>query len=103
MNFLPLTFLANGMSMSVHPPLLKERRKGEKGKKAIFANHLFAFFPLPPLPSGTIRARPQTPQGLGHLRHHVRKLLGLSLIHISEPTRLGMISYAVFCLKKQKL
>src|SRR5450759_5811123 len=27
-----------------------------------------------------------------------RKVLGLSLIHISEPTRLGMISYAVFCL-----
>src|SRR5659263_722491 len=26
-------------------------------------------------------------------------LLTLSLIHISEPTRLGMISYAVFCLK----
>ena len=26
---------------------------------------------------------------------------GLSLIHISEPTRLGMISYAVFCLKKK--
>src|SRR5450759_3527869 len=25
-------------------------------------------------------------------------LVGLSLIHISEPTRLGMISYAVFCL-----
>src|SRR5450759_5854289 len=29
-------------------------------------------------------------------------LEGLSLIHISEPTRLGMISYAVFCLKKKK-
>src|SRR5450759_413719 len=29
-------------------------------------------------------------------------LYGLSLIHISEPTRLGMISYAVFCLKKKK-
>ena len=28
--------------------------------------------------------------------------IGLSLIHISEPTRLGMISYAVFCLKKKK-
>ena len=27
----------------------------------------------------------------------------LSLIHISEPTRLGMISYAVFCLKKKYL
>src|SRR5450756_2070204 len=25
--------------------------------------------------------------------------VNLSLIHISEPTRLGMISYAVFCLK----
>src|SRR5450759_4882912 len=25
----------------------------------------------------------------------------LTLIHISEPTRLGMISYAVFCLKKK--
>src|SRR5450756_881412 len=30
------------------------------------------------------------------------KRLELSLIHISEPTRLGMISYAVFCLKKKK-
>src|SRR5665648_1082412 len=31
----------------------------------------------------------------------VFSLLRLSLIHISEPTRLGMISYAVFCLKKK--
>src|SRR5450756_2361056 len=29
------------------------------------------------------------------------KGITLSLIHISEPTRLGMISYAVFCLKKK--
>ena len=28
---------------------------------------------------------------------------GLSLIHISEPTRRTPISYAVFCLKKKKL
>src|SRR5450756_401738 len=28
--------------------------------------------------------------------------MNLSLIHISEPTRLGMSSYAVFCLKKKK-
>src|SRR5665254_15749 len=28
---------------------------------------------------------------------------GLSLIHISEPTRLLSISYAVFCLKKKRL
>ena len=29
------------------------------------------------------------------------KVPSLSLIHISEPTRLGMISYAVFCLKHE--
>ncbi len=28
--------------------------------------------------------------------------LPLSLIRFSEPTRLGMIAYAVFCLKKKK-
>src|SRR5450756_1958855 len=33
---------------------------------------------------------------------NINAVLGLSLIHISEPTRLGMISYAVFCLKKKK-
>ena len=32
----------------------------------------------------------------------INRLKELSLIHISEPTRLGMISYAVFCLKKKK-
>ena len=31
-----------------------------------------------------------------------RKYIGLSLIHISEPTRQAEISYAVFCLKKKK-
>ena len=30
-------------------------------------------------------------------------VLELSLIHISEPTRLRCISYAVFCLKKKQL
>src|SRR5450759_3002225 len=30
-----------------------------------------------------------------------RETFMLSLIHISEPTRLGMTSYAVFCLKKK--
>ena len=35
--------------------------------------------------------------------HQTHRLpYNLSLIHISEPTRLGMISYAVFCLKKKK-
>eukprot|EP00658_Telonema_sp_P-2_P053742 TRINITY_DN42397_c0_g1_i1.p1 TRINITY_DN42397_c0_g1~~TRINITY_DN42397_c0_g1_i1.p1 ORF type:complete len:111 (-),score=16.77 TRINITY_DN42397_c0_g1_i1:96-428(-) len=35
-----------------------------------------------------------------HVEH--RETPGLSLIHISEPTRLLSISYAVFCLKKKK-
>src|SRR5665648_1227932 len=35
-------------------------------------------------------------------KHAGVDVIGLSLIHISEPTRLGMISYAVFCLKKKK-
>eukprot|EP00658_Telonema_sp_P-2_P063902 TRINITY_DN52745_c0_g1_i1.p1 TRINITY_DN52745_c0_g1~~TRINITY_DN52745_c0_g1_i1.p1 ORF type:complete len:118 (-),score=24.77 TRINITY_DN52745_c0_g1_i1:96-449(-) len=33
---------------------------------------------------------------------NVQQLPTLSLIHISEPTRLLSISYAVFCLKKKK-
>src|SRR5665648_1230086 len=38
--------------------------------------------------------------GLYQASTYNRRLLEwLSLIHISEPTRLGMISYAVFCLK----
>src|SRR5678815_6047177 len=35
-------------------------------------------------------------------RTHGHPPYALSLIHISEPTRLLSISYAVFCLKKKK-
>ena len=41
-------------------------------------------------------------QRIGIARSLVMQPDLLSLIHISEPTRLGMISYAVFCLKKKK-
>src|SRR5450756_2679260 len=34
----------------------------------------------------------------GRIAHLTQEVNTLSLIHISEPTRLGMISYAVFCL-----
>ena len=40
--------------------------------------------------------------GGGPKVHHFMNVLYLSLIHISEPTRLRRISYAVFCLKKKK-
>ena len=38
----------------------------------------------------------------GGTRGRAASVLVLSLIHISEPTRLLSISYAVFCLKKKK-
>src|SRR5450756_2934254 len=44
------------------------------------------------------------PSGFGHFLRmsRITRPRYLSLIHISEPTRLGMTSYAVFCLKKKK-
>src|SRR5450759_306802 len=47
------------------------------------------------------RAEPRQPvfdQPVSDLDSHCFVPSNLSLIHISEPTRLGMISYAVFCL-----
>src|SRR5674536_44019 len=43
------------------------------------------------------------PQSIGKVRTFYGNfgVLVLSLIHISEPTRLLSISYAVFCLKKK--
>src|SRR5660397_268268 len=42
----------------------------------------------------------------GSVNHYTQAALGpfmaLSLIHISEPTRLRRISYAVFCLQKKQ-
>src|SRR5450756_884573 len=40
-------------------------------------------------------------QKLGNGTSSEFQVPAMSLIHISEPTRLGMISYAVFCLKKK--
>src|SRR5678815_4714831 len=40
-------------------------------------------------------------RGTTFLFPKTRTVLDLSLIHISEPTRLLSISYAVFCLKKK--
>src|SRR5450756_1844008 len=40
----------------------------------------------------------ESPRLVGWVDYTIEHVFGLSLIHISEPTRLGMISYAVFCL-----
>eukprot|EP00658_Telonema_sp_P-2_P007820 TRINITY_DN12911_c0_g1_i1.p1 TRINITY_DN12911_c0_g1~~TRINITY_DN12911_c0_g1_i1.p1 ORF type:complete len:124 (+),score=37.34 TRINITY_DN12911_c0_g1_i1:87-458(+) len=48
-------------------------------------------------------AQEDTTENILLLRSMLRDLyVDLSLIHISEPTRLLSISYAVFCLKKKK-
>src|SRR5450756_1518631 len=74
----------------------------------------FQVFALPRQESPTITIRngnggrmTDSPAFKGYLMLVVNSTLtamvyNLSLIHISEPTRLGMISYAVFCLKKKK-
>src|SRR5665648_1163573 len=72
---------------------------------------LFGLLILFPLARRSLRQSP-TPSRQDLYRFALMGFLGitvayasflwLSLIHISEPTRLGMISYAVFCLKKKK-
>src|SRR5660397_40835 len=47
-----------------------------------------------------ILMHPTTWKASGHVDAFNDPLIDLSLIHISEPTRLRRISYAVFCLKK---
>src|SRR5450756_808641 len=51
------------------------------------------------LPVGAVCAVLAWSGSVGRLGGLLLVVLYLSLIHISEPTRLGMISYAVFCLK----
>src|SRR5450756_2853947 len=64
-----------------------------------FANQLGSPFPL----LAAIGARTSRIEiGTGVIDMRYENPMYLSLIHISEPTRLGMISYAVFCLKKKK-
>src|SRR5450756_3227173 len=46
-----------------------------------------------------VKRRPCRHHGEHALFRFDSEVNDLSLIHISEPTRLGMISYAVFCLK----
>src|SRR5674536_295505 len=55
----------------------------------------------PPHPKGWGMLMGRTPGFLGIVKYPLTRF-SLSLIHISEPTRLLSISYAVFCLKKKK-
>src|SRR5450759_885851 len=91
------------------PPYPETRFASTDRKPAVSAGHaprqnrLLAALP----PEDYERLLPNlepVPLPLGWTVHRAgdREQYLLSLIHISEPTRLGMISYAVFCLKKKK-
>src|SRR5450756_3034713 len=79
------------------------KRQAVDGPRGIFADAMSV-----PTGGRMIQRTPNDPAwykgGLYHddMPLNVPGLWFLSLIHISEPTRLGMISYAVFCLKKKK-
>src|SRR5450759_4114519 len=73
-----------------HPPFLPDQQP-DQGRAGISAPRAFHFY----------HALPAALQGNHKLPGWQFSLppdYWLSLIHISEPTRLGMISYAVFCL-----
>src|SRR5678815_4770566 len=58
--------------------------------------------PIPhPCPNEVYEARMRTAVADAVAAGFTHVAFGLSLIHISEPTRLLSISYAVFCLKKK--
>src|SRR5659263_624504 len=80
----PVVQAARAPRPSESPP----RSRGDPGSGwGLFGGHRPA-----PRRAGGLRVGGLRRDGVPHL----------SLIHISEPTRLGMISYAVFCLKKKK-
>src|SRR5450756_838632 len=92
----------------IGPYPLAERliRAGKRLASSMHADWIVTYVETPQLQRLTHEVRDEV---LGYLR--LAEELGaetatlsapdmLSLIHISEPTRLGMISYAVFCLKQ---
>src|SRR5450756_1291906 len=85
-----LGYYARGRNLHATAQLIVEKYHGE------FPRQFEQILELPGIGRSTAAA-------ICALAYHERRaILDLSLIHISEPTRLGMISYAVFCLKKKK-
>src|SRR5450756_1544378 len=74
-------------------------RSPEVAADLLLASAPFVVAATPPLKVAII-AGPGGPTTIDHFRAGAEPAAAvgkLSLIHISEPTRLGMISYAVFC------
>ena len=85
------------------PYLVLRRRDGEGEDAPLVprltsASQIEAYSTCPLCWFVSYRVKPQSiDAGFGNMEKG-----NLSLIHISEPTRLRRISYAVFCLKKKK-
>src|SRR5665648_1114456 len=97
----------NGVHATFMPkPLHGENGSGMHVHQSLFRGDVNAFYSdidpdhLSEIARGFIAGQ------LKHMREFtsvVNQYVNLSLIHLSEPTRLGMISYAVFCLKKKNI
>eukprot|EP00658_Telonema_sp_P-2_P015824 TRINITY_DN1610_c0_g1_i5.p1 TRINITY_DN1610_c0_g1~~TRINITY_DN1610_c0_g1_i5.p1 ORF type:complete len:158 (-),score=29.26 TRINITY_DN1610_c0_g1_i5:65-538(-) len=88
-----------GVDYSAEPVSYTRDRDDSLDEMVRVGDHeIFSYEPTETSPRQTDRSRP-SPRG-GYDRPSPRG--ALSLIHISEPTRLLSISYAVFCLKKKK-
>src|SRR5450756_1100714 len=87
-----------------NPPLGVLARREAEPRKLVRKGRVTALFSLFTLSfsffsRNRVRCRFYRSVPAGHQRFNPsHPSLDLSLIHISEPTRLGMISYAVFCL-----
>src|SRR5450756_501687 len=90
-------YTASGETAAAAAHVLQESCEGLLGLPATFSPRLFTIEKQPP-----VQLLGQTCDVWSMSGRFMFEGEALSLIHISEPTRLGMISYAVFCLKKQE-
>src|SRR5450759_3103866 len=109
----PLRDMSHLLQAEAEPPENDHRADGEAAEQE---EEQVAGYQLPP-PVEALRVDEYHQEAAGRVHHvgppaadavpdgdhrqpEAGDVVDLSLIHISEPTRLGMISYAVFCLKK---
>src|SRR5450759_4662994 len=106
-----LDLVKSGHVLACCPINITEVYAGMRPKEETATEEFFASLQHVPIAPSAARlagelkrdyARKGTTLNLGDVIIAAVAIHNLSLIHISEPTRLGMISYAVFCLKKKR-
>src|SRR5678815_5945193 len=95
-----LHYLANAMTEGYEGAREKVRGflNAERAEEIVFTRNATEAINLVAYTFARERIQPGDEIVVSIMEHHSN----LSLIHISEPTRLLSISYAVFCLKKKK-